>query len=212
VATANRGLRRATTGVVLLNSDTIVTAGWLERLDACLASDDTIATATPWSNNGEIVSIPCFCQDNEPPLDADAVASVLRSCGEPRYPEIPTAVGFCMAVSQRAIRAVGLFDEATFGCGYGEENDFCMRAMEAGFRNVLCDDAYVVHSGGGSFGPLGLKPDADSMQRLLQKHPRYQDLVSKFILEDPLAGRRAQILACLEGEDTRGFLDTEDGR
>ena len=212
VATANRGLRRATTGVVLLNSDTIVTAGWLERLGACLASDDTIATATPWSNNGEIVSIPGFCQDNEAPRDADAVAGAIRSCGEPRYPEIPTAVGFCMAISQRAILDVGLFDEATFGLGYGEENDFCMRATEAGLRNVVCDDAYVVHTGGGSFGPLGLQPDADSMQRLLQKHPRYQELVSQFIREDPLAGRRAQILACLKGEGLMGSLNTEGSR
>jgi len=198
VATANHGMRLAGGDVVLLNSDTEVTTGWLQNLAACLDSDASIATATPWSNNGEIVSIPGFCQANPVPEDADAVAAGIKSCAHPRYPDIPTAVGFCMAISKRAMDRIGLFDEAAFGRGYGEENDFCQRAGQAGMRNVLCDDTYVVHHGGASFGPLGLKPNETSMQRLLAKHPGYLDEVMKFIEADPLATRRRQILECLE--------------
>lgn len=197
VATANRGMRLAKTDVVLLNSDTEVTVGWLECLKNCLDSEPLIATATPWSNNGEIVSIPEFCVANPPPENADAVAAAIASCGTAIYPSMPTAVGFCMAISLAAIEAVGVFDEATFGRGYGEENDFCQRTEQAGFRNVLCDNAYVVHHGGASFGPIGLKPDEHSMQRLLDKHPDYQCKVSEFIKNDPLAPRREEILACL---------------
>ena len=65
-------------------------------------------------------------------------------------------------------------------------------------RNVLCDNAYVVHHGSASFGPIGLKPDEHSMQRLLNKHPDYQCKVSEFIKNDPLAPRREEILACLD--------------
>jgi GT2 family glycosyltransferase len=198
VATANHGMRLAGGDVVLLNSDTEVTTGWLQNLAACLGSDASIATATPWSNNGEIVSIPGFCQVNPVPEDADAVAAGIKSCADPLYPDMPTAVGFCMAISKRAIDRIGLFDEAAFGRGYGEENDFCQRAGQAGMRNVLCDDTYVVHHGGASFGPLGLKPNETSMQRLLAKHPGYLDEVMKFIEADPLATRRRQILECLE--------------
>jgi len=198
VATVNRGMRLADTDVVLLNSDTEVTSGWLRCLAACLDSDPSIATATPWSNNGEIVSIPAFCVPNPAPKNPDAIASAITSCGKPHYPEMPTAVGFCMAISWRAIKLVGLFDEDGFGRGYGEENDFCQRAEQAGLRNVLCDDAYVVHHGGASFGPLGLKPDESSMQRLLARHPDYQRKVSEFIQIDPLAPRRQEILDCLQ--------------
>lgn len=198
VATANHGMRVAETDVVLLNSDTEVTTGWLQRLTDCLDSDPLIATATPWSNNGEIVSIPEFCASNPVPDDPEAIASLIKTCGQPTYPDMPTAVGFCMAISLRAIRTIGLFDEMTFGLGYGEENDFCQRAEQAGLRNVLCDDAYVVHHGGASFGPLGLKPDEESMQRLLAKHPGYLEKVMEFIKIDPLAPRRKQILDCLE--------------
>jgi GT2 family glycosyltransferase len=198
VATANHGMRLAETDLILLNSDTEVTNGWLEQLADCLASDPSIATATPWSNNGEIVSIPEFCVANPVPAKPDAIASVIASCGQAGYPEMPTAVGFCMAISSRAINRIGLFDEATFGRGYGEENDFCQRVEQGGFRNVLCDNAYVVHHGGASFGPLGLKPDEKSMQRLLTKHPDYHRIVSEFIRSDPFAARRQKILDCLE--------------
>jgi len=198
VATANQGMRMAGGDLVLLNSDTEVTPGWLQNLAGCLASDESIATATPWSNNGEIVSIPIFCQPNPVPGDAAAVAAGIKSCAHPVYPEMPTAVGFCMAISKRAVERIGLFDEEAFGRGYGEENDFCQRAEQAGMRNVLCDDTYVVHHGGASFGPLGLKPNETSMQRLLAKHPGYLDKVMKFIDADPLANRRRQILDCLE--------------
>jgi GT2 family glycosyltransferase len=198
VATANHGMRLAETDVVLLNSDTEVTTGWLERMSQCLESDTSIATATPWSNNGEIVSIPDFCNPSVPPPDPDAVAAVIASCDKPDYPDMPTAVGFCMAISLHAIKQVGLFDEATFGRGYGEENDFCQRAEKAGLRNVLCDDAYVVHHGGASFAPLGLKPGEESMQRLLARHPDYRQKVAEFIAADPLATRRQEILGCLE--------------
>lgn len=197
VATANLGMRLSHTGVVLLNSDTEVTPGWLERIARCLAADERIATVTPWSNNGEIASIPELCKASEAPADAAAIAAVIASTGEPAYPEIPTAVGFCMAISRRAMERVGCFDEEHFGPGYGEENDFCMRARELGFRNVLCDDAYVVHHGGSSFGPLGIRPGDESMGRLLERHPGYLERVRAFIAEDPLARRRAELCAAV---------------
>ena len=198
VATVNHGMRLTEADVVLLNSDTEVTIGWLQHLARCLASDASIATATPWSNNGEIVSIPKFCFANPVPSNRDAIASLVATCGTPGYPDMPTAVGFCMAISRTAINQIGLFDEETFGRGYGEENDFCQRAEQAGLRNVLCDDAYVVHHGGASFAPLGIKPNDETMRRLLTRHPDYQQIITEFIAADPIAPRRNEILACLE--------------
>jgi GT2 family glycosyltransferase len=197
VATANLGMKQVQNDVVLLNSDTEVTPGWLQGLQRCFASDTSIATATPWTNNGEIASLPAFCQANPVPPDAAAVAGVVRRAGQASYPDLPTAVGFCMAIARRAIDRVGLFDEALFGRGYGEENDFSMRVAQAGMRNVLCDDVYVVHLGGRSFGPTGLAPDEASMNRLLSRHPGYLRRVEEFIAADPLAGRRQAVLDAL---------------
>ena len=197
VGTVNRGMEMTQRDVVLLNSDTETTAGWLEGLQRCLASDPLIATATPWTNNGEIASIPRFCAVNPVPQNPDAVARVIACTGRASYPELPTAVGFCMALSRHALDMLGLFDEETFGLGYGEENDFSIRAQQAGLRNVLCDDVYVVHLGSRSFGPLGLKPDESSMRRLLSLHPGYLHQVEEFISSDPLAERREELIHAL---------------
>ena len=199
VDTVNRAIEPLDGDVVVLNSDTLVTPGWLERLARCLASDSRIATATPWTNNGEIASIPAICRDNPVPPDPDAVGRVIGSAGPPAYPELPTAVGFCMALSRAVLDAVGAFDAERFGLGYGEENDLSMRAAEAGWRNVLCDDAYVVHLGNRSFGPRGLAPGGDAMDRLLERHPGYLRRVEAFIAEDPLAPHRERVLDALRG-------------
>ena len=198
VHSVNRGLHSCDGDVVLLNSDTEVTPAWLDALTSCLASDSRIATATPWSNNGEIVSFPEFCIASPVSPDPAGIARSISTVGAPIYPEIPTAVGFCMAISRTAIERVGEFDEDTFGKGYGEENDFCMRAREAGMVNVLCDDAYVLHHGGASFSPLGLKPDERSMQKLLGKHPDYLRIIEDFIRRDSLAERRQLLINAIK--------------
>jgi GT2 family glycosyltransferase len=197
VATVNHGMAMQKGDVVLLNSDTVVTRGWLQGLARCLASDRRIATATPWTNNGEIASIPGLCVNHPAPEDPDGVAVQIAGSGVPLYPDLPTAVGFCMAISRQALDQHGYFDVATFGRGYGEENDFSMRLSNAGWRNVLCDDVYVVHHGGASFGPLGLKPDENSMKRLLELHPEFLKMVQAFIKEDPLKTRRDQLVSVL---------------
>lgn len=197
VATVNRGMQMTEGNVVLLNSDTLVTPGWLQGLNRCLESDQTIATATPWSNNGEIVSLPRFCFNNPVPDDPDAIAEVIGLTGSPEYPDLPTAVGFCMAISRKAIRELGFFDQELFGLGYGEENDFSQRAIKSGYRNVLCDDVYVAHQGGCSFQPRGLSPNEQTMRRLLSRHPDYLASVEAFITADPLSRRREELLKAL---------------
>lgn len=193
VGSVNRGIAATRGDVLLLNADTEVTADWLPRMQRALASDPRVASVTPFSNNAEICSWPEFCRATAPPADVERVAQAFADSGPPGYPDLPTAVGFCMLIRRAAIDAIGDFDRATFGRGYGEENDFCLRAAAHGWRNVLADDCYVVHTGGGSFAPLGLKPGGDNLARLLARYPRYNAQVAAFIAADPLAVRRAQV-------------------
>jgi GT2 family glycosyltransferase len=197
VGNVNTAMARTDADVVLLNADTITTKGWLERLRTCVASDSRIATATPFSNNAEICSFPDLCVAATIPSDPDAIARACREAGAPTYPELPTGVGFCLYIRRAVLSRIGNFDAATFGRGYGEENDFCLRAAAHGYRNVLCDDAYVVHQGGASFGPLGERPGGENLRRLVARYPRYNALVADFIARDPLAARRAEIAARL---------------
>ena len=195
VASANLGLALTQADdAVLLNSDTRVTAGWLDEIERCAASDPAIASVTPLTNNGEIASLPAFCQANPWPEDPERWARACRESGPAFYPEVPTAVGFCMFLRRACLDAIGAFDEMAFGRGYGEENDWCMRAIAEGWHHVLCDRAFVAHQGNASFGALGLGPGGEAMTTLLARHPDYLERVQAFIQADPLAPRRHHIL------------------
>lgn len=193
VKTANRGLKLSFGHSLLLNTDTLVSAGWLQRFKECLRHVPDLATATPWSNNAEICSWPDTLQNNPIPTDIDALAGALNQSHQPVYPELPTAVGFCMLITAQAKQKIGYFNEAVFGHGYGEENDYSLRATAYGLRNVLVDNAYVAHVGNQSFVELGLQPNQKTMQRLLAIHPEYSELIDDFIKKDPLGTLRQSI-------------------
>jgi GT2 family glycosyltransferase len=187
--------------VVLLNTDTITTPGWLERIATCAARQPRVGTITPWSNNAEICSFPRFVEPNPVPDDPDRLAAAAASAGAPEYPVLPTGVGFCLFLRRAALEQCGDFDAATFGRGYGEENDLCLRFAGFGWSSVLCDDAYVAHVGHQSFGPLGERPGGENMRRLLVRWPDYHERVAAFILADPLRPLRERLLRRLEAMD-----------
>jgi len=184
--TANRGMTRSRADVVLLNSDTIVTRGWLDALRRCAAADARIGTITPFSNNAEICSFPVFCADNgwRDEDDPEPIRAALARAAVPTYPDLPTGVGFCLYVRRALIDAIGVFDMA-FGLGYGEENDLCLRAAHAGWRNVLADDAFVVHRGSRSFSGQKAFLSPRNTALLLERHPHYTRMVEAYIAADP---------------------------
>lgn len=199
VGSANLGMVLAGgDDVVLLNADTEVTPNWLVTLEQCLEADAKIASVSPLTNHGEIASVPIFCQPNAFPQDKEAWAQACFDSASEDHPwdlfEVPTTIGFCMLIRRSALNAIGYFDESAFGRGYGEENDWCQRAIQAGWRHVICDRAFVAHRGGASFGPLGLFPGGEAMQILLQRYPNYADAVAEFIAKDPMAERRSAIV------------------
>ena len=203
--TANRGMQLSRSDVVLLNSDTIVTRGWLDALLHCAATDATIGTITPFSNNAEICSFPRFCEDNPWPVgrDPDAYGAAIAAAAVPTYPDIPTGVGFCLFLRRAMLDSVGTFDPI-FGAGYGEENDLCLRAARAGWRNVLADNAFVVHTGGRSFVGQKAELGPRNMALLLERHPHYLDMVHAYIAADPLRPLREAAASRLAAESTPG--------
>ena len=154
VGSVNRGMGVSDRDVVLLNSDTEVTAGWLEKLREAAYSHPAIATVTPFSNNATIASLPRFAEVNALPAgwSADRFAALVERVAARERPRLPTGVGVCLYIKRKALDRLGLFDEARFGLGYGEESEFCFRALKAGFLNVLDDATFIYHAGQRSFG------------------------------------------------------------
>ncbi len=174
---------------VILNTDTEVPPGWLERLMRPIYDDPKTASVTPFTNAGTICSFPLFLEDNEIfeglPLEVidRAFADV---CAEANFAEIPTGVGFCMGVNYETVKAIGFFDRETFGLGYGEENDWCQRAIKAGYKNLLVPNLFVYHKHGGSF-PSELKQQLlkENHVKLLERHPDYDRQVQAYVAADP---------------------------
>lgn len=190
VQTVNRGMRlHEERDIVLLNSDTEVYDGWLDRLVNASAGNDKAGTITPLSNNATICSYPYFQHDNPFPLELeykelDALVADLNKGGTV---EAPTGVGFCMLIKRRCIEDVGLFDEKTFGKGYGEENDFCQRAIKAGWCNLIATDVFVRHWGSVSFQGEKAGLASNALKKVEKKHPRYLSDVAEFTKREPLA-------------------------
>ncbi|QDH17118.1 glycosyltransferase [Swingsia samuiensis] len=196
-ASVNDGLRLAKgRDVVLLNSDTLVFPKWLERLEKRMKTTD-VGTLTPFSNDASILSYPSVKERNPIPSSKQAKA-IDRLCSrlfksEEARIELPTANGFCMAISAECLEETGLFREDVFSLGYGEENDFCLRASALGFRHYPAPDVFVAHFGSVSFGSSRKALITRNLSVLEALHPGYHALVGRFIRSDALGGLRRAI-------------------
>lgn len=186
--TVNHGLTYSDRDVILLNSDTVVTENWVDKIVACAYSDAAIGTVTPFSNNATLCSIPNFCQENVIPygISLDDYARIIERSSLKKYPRITVAVGFCMFIKREVVDAVGLFDKETFERGYGEENDYCWRAEQLGYYHVLCDDTYIYHSGSASFVSQEKKQLMEAHERILQDwYPKQIQENAEYVRDNP---------------------------
>jgi GT2 family glycosyltransferase len=174
----NHGMRLAgAADVVLLNSDTEVGPRWLQSLRIAAYGDGSIATVTAVSDNAGAFSVPELEQycPIPPRWDlASAQRAVLQQAGL-RYPQLPTGNGFCMYVKRAVIERIGMMDAEAFPAGYGEENDFCQRAVAAGWRNVIAGNVLVRHERSASFGDARRAALGEQgMAVLRQRYPAYE--------------------------------------
>jgi len=188
VKTVNKGMKQNTDrDVVLVNSDTLVANNWLDRLIVWAEKGEDIASVTPFSNNAEICSYPGFCKSNNllEGFDVATVDSFFSDLNDKTQIPLPTGVGFCMYMTRSAIDDIGYFDEEAFGRGYGEENDWCQRAIQKGYKHLLATDTFVFHEGGVSFSDEKKARVENAMQILDKKYPSYHRDVHEHIQLNP---------------------------
>ncbi|MBI0164413.1 glycosyltransferase [Snodgrassella sp. M0351] len=173
--------------VILLNSDAFVFPGWFEKMIRYADQDESIATITPMSNNATICSYPFTNYDNNKELEITPAQlnNLASEINKNLYVETPTGVGFCFYMRRTVIDKIGLLDDVHFKVGYGEENDFCMRAIHAGFKNIIIGDVFVFHVGSVSFSATKEENMKRGANALKLKHPNYNYLVQNFINVDP---------------------------
>ena len=191
--------------IVLLNSDTLVPPGWLERLRAAAYASPNTGTATPLSNDATILSYPDPEGGNPVPDAAacEAMDRLAQRANGKQTVEIPTGIGFCLYLRHDCLAQVGPLREDVFAQGYGEENDFCMRARALGWRHVGVTGVFVAHVGGQSFGAARDHLIRRNLAILNRLHPGYDALIAQHVAADPLAPHRRRMDEALWTEGGR---------
>ncbi len=172
--------------MLLLNADTLLPPGAVERLVAA-AADPTVGTVTPLSNNGEDTSLPLRFSANPMPDLAGLIA--LDRLAQQANPglriDLPNGVGFCLYIRRDVLAAIGPLS-TDYGRGYYEDVDFCLRAREAGFRSVCAADVIVGHHGSRSFGGDKAVLVRRNQKRLEARFPHYRASARAYRDADPL--------------------------
>lgn len=178
---ANIGLKLSQADfVVLLNSDTIVTSGWIEKMLMCFEKNPDTGIVSPFSNAATYQSIPetrdAVSGDWKINVLGDGItvemmALIVEKASIRKYPKVAALNGFCFMIKRAVLDKIGYLDEENFPKGYGEEVDYCIRAVKAGFYLRVADDTYIFHEKSKSFTHAKRKElGAASKPILKEKH------------------------------------------
>lgn len=171
--------------VIVLAPDAIPAPGWANALAACFARDASIATATPWCNAGEAAAWPRIGEITAIPDDLPRLA---RACQQlpPLYPELPAAVGHAVLLRGNARRKAGGLDASSYTSWYAALIDLSLRMGGLGWRNALCDTAFVARGGEGG-------PAEGDMDALAVRWPGWHARLATFLMGDPLHETRQRL-------------------
>lgn len=165
--------------VLLLNSDTKVTKGFLGELDKILYSGRKIGVVTPRSNNATQWSVPMSGQLADSPDVSFYMWDRMKMFLPEKY-ICPTAHGFCMLIKRELINKYGLFDEV-YGAGYAEETDFTMRIGKHGYQCATANRAFVFHYESRSFGSERRRELIENNRKIiLKRYPNVFRLMEKY--------------------------------
>lgn len=184
--------------VVWLNADTCVHGDWLDRLNRLAYSRDDVASVTPFSNNGELMSFPASRQAAPMPTPAE-LAVVDSSARELDLTsvELEVGCGFCLYIKRQALDHIGYLDEQHLIRGYGEETDWCLRARQHGWRHLGATNVFVAHAGGQSFGPEKALRVQQNNRVIRQRYPDAERHYGRFVALDPIRPARQALQARL---------------
>ena len=195
IGSVNRALSIIPDGdILLLNSDTIVTPGFIDRLAATARSSPDIGTVMPLSNHSEFTSYPIPNKPN--PIgsfyDIAQTDQIAARVNEGAVVDIPNGIGMCLYITRQCLAAVGGLSE-DFYPGYLEDADFCLRARQHGFRNVCTPSVFIGHAGSRSFGRNKRTLVMRNLNKIERRFPKYRLECVAFMTADPLRRFREAI-------------------
>jgi O-antigen biosynthesis protein len=169
----NRGIAAVPSDfTIILNSNTVVSPFWVEKLLHCAYSDENIGVVGPLSNAASWQTIPDLKKIHSLPgyYSVQNINEFLEEYSPDVYPKVDLVDGFCFGVKDEVFTHIGSFNEELFPKGYGEEYDFCLRVRQIGYLCAIATDCYVFHAESKSFGCDRLKLFSESRKILDSKY------------------------------------------
>lgn len=163
--------------ILLLNTDVLVSPEWLKGLHECLNCAPDIGIVGPKSNfvsGAQLVTEGAYSNADEFIAFAKDFRKSFRGLYLPRY----RVVGFCFLFKRELIDRIGYFDER-FTPGNFEDDDYCLRALAAGYRNMICGDVFIHHHGTKSHDPSTYQAILDANQKKFEA--KWDELTPKTV-------------------------------
>lgn len=196
--------------IVLLNSDTITTNGWLESMIDVAYSTDTIGTVTAMSDNAGAFSFPSNDKGNIMKPNTitynNYAKLIIQETSKLSPIEVPTGSGFCLYIKGELLDDIGLFDEKLFPRGYGEENDFCLRAKASNWINIISTTTFIFHVRTASFKDEKVKLVKDARGHILKKYPNYTEMIQKAFKSDIMQKLNQQAIQAVNNMKSKGAI------
>lgn len=181
--------------VIVLAADAVPSPGWARQLAACAARDPSIATATPWSNAGETAAWPRSGEVAALP-DEHELARLSRAAEGMAtvHAELPAAVDHAVYLRGRARSRAGGLDAASYASWYAALIDLSLRMSGLGWRNALCETAFVARGGEGG-------PAEGDLDALAARWPAWPKRLARFLMQDPARDCRRGLAQRLDALD-----------
>lgn len=152
--------------IILLNNDTLVPTGWLDKLLFLFQNHPKIGLIGPVTNSAGNEQRIELDRLNEKNYEVISGEYIKRQAGV--WFETEKLGFFCVAIRRSVVEKIGQLDEK-FGIGMFEDDDFCIRAKKAGFALAVVEDCFVFHKGSVSFGKLAV----ENYRQLFEKNRQY---------------------------------------
>lgn len=154
----------------LLNSDTeIVTDNWFDKIEENILKDH-IGVAGPVSNNASYQTI-------------YNIEKYVHNIDNKMVQYTKLVHGFCYFISKDLIMTIGRLDDDLFP-HYGSEDDYSLKSIKNGFKNIIVPSVLVKHQSEASYGEkrklLTKKSSMDLRKRWEEKY--IKDCINELIL------------------------------
>jgi len=169
----------------VLNNDIELTPSWLDKMTSVLDRNKSVGAVGPvssaassiqgWEELFKRIEVPF--SDSLHDFDTNERAEIMDNKFGDQYVEAPMGIScpmiafFCTLFRKEVFKKIGRLDTA-YGVGYGDDDDFCRRMYDGGYRVAVALGSYVFHNHRTTFSA---NYESDVVRSIRRKNKAFYD-------------------------------------